>query len=176
MWWNYLSIPKLQRCSRWSLGMDKLFHLTLYWACGYLSMLGSNIINVSKQGSRAIDRVPGIGATKEVTWCHWHQDWDLGIFEVRLCSSVDCIPLMWTVLLGYAHAYQCIRVNNAAMRHYECDLLEPTTRTQYSGQDHLDYPSYLYEEWLDVVCLYNDTWDPFYSHRRTLILAWISIY
>ena len=22
-WWNYLSIPKLQRCNRWSLGMDK---------------------------------------------------------------------------------------------------------------------------------------------------------
>ena len=27
--WNYLSIPKLQRCNRWSLGMDKLFHPTL---------------------------------------------------------------------------------------------------------------------------------------------------
>ena len=23
--WNYLSIPKLQRCNRWSLGMDKWF-------------------------------------------------------------------------------------------------------------------------------------------------------
>ena len=39
MRWNYLSIPKLQRCSRWSLGMDKKFHLTLYCACDYLSML-----------------------------------------------------------------------------------------------------------------------------------------
>ena len=27
--WNYLSIPKLQRLHRWSLGMDKLFHPTL---------------------------------------------------------------------------------------------------------------------------------------------------
>ena len=25
MEWNYLSIPKLQRLHRWSLGMDKLF-------------------------------------------------------------------------------------------------------------------------------------------------------
>ena len=25
MGWNYLSIPKHERCSRWSLGMDKLF-------------------------------------------------------------------------------------------------------------------------------------------------------
>ena len=31
MWWNYLSIPKVQRCNRWSLGMDKLFHPTAYW-------------------------------------------------------------------------------------------------------------------------------------------------
>ena len=23
VWWNYLSIPKLQRLHRWSLGMDK---------------------------------------------------------------------------------------------------------------------------------------------------------
>ena len=26
MGWNYLSIPKLQRLHRWSLGMDKSFH------------------------------------------------------------------------------------------------------------------------------------------------------
>ena len=36
--WNYLSIPKLQRCSRWSLGMYKLFHPSLNWACDYLSV------------------------------------------------------------------------------------------------------------------------------------------
>ena len=35
---NYLSIPRLQWYSRWSLGIDKLFHSTLHWACGYLSM------------------------------------------------------------------------------------------------------------------------------------------
>ena len=40
MVWKYLSIPKLQRWNRWSLGMDKLFHTTLYSACDYLSMLG----------------------------------------------------------------------------------------------------------------------------------------
>ena len=28
--WNYLSIPKLQRYNRWSLGMDKYFHPILY--------------------------------------------------------------------------------------------------------------------------------------------------
>ena len=53
MGWNYLSIPKLQRCSRWSLGMDKLFHPTLYWVCDYLSMLGLRLNHVSKSGLRS---------------------------------------------------------------------------------------------------------------------------
>ena len=52
MGWNYLSIPKLQRCNRWSLGMDKLFHRTLYQACDYLSMLGLKLNHVSKRGHR----------------------------------------------------------------------------------------------------------------------------
>ena len=46
--WNYLSIPKLQRCNRWSLGMDKQFHLTLYQTCNYLSMLGLKLNHVKK--------------------------------------------------------------------------------------------------------------------------------
>ena len=50
MGWNYLSIPKLQHCNRWGLGMDKLFHRTLYDGCNYLSMLGLKLIHVSKRG------------------------------------------------------------------------------------------------------------------------------
>ena len=50
MGWNYLSIPKLQRLHHWSLGMDKLFHPTLLWACNYLSMLGLKLNHVSKRG------------------------------------------------------------------------------------------------------------------------------
>ena len=50
MGWNYLSIPKLQRCNRWSLAMDKSFRPTLYWACDYLSMLGFKLNHVSKRG------------------------------------------------------------------------------------------------------------------------------
>ena len=38
--WSYLSIPKLQRCNRWSLGMEKQFHLTFYNGGNYISMLG----------------------------------------------------------------------------------------------------------------------------------------
>ena len=59
MGWNYLSIPKLQRCNRWSLGMDKLFHPTHYRACDYLSMLGLKLNHVSKRGPGQIFK-PGL--------------------------------------------------------------------------------------------------------------------
>ena len=49
---NYLSIPKLQLCNRWSLGMDKWFHPTLYNGCYYLSMLGFKLIHFDKRGPR----------------------------------------------------------------------------------------------------------------------------
>ena len=52
MGWNNFSIPKLQRCNRWSLGMDTLFHPTLYDGCNYLSMLGLKLIYVSERGPR----------------------------------------------------------------------------------------------------------------------------
>ena len=50
MGWNYLSIPKLQPCSRWSLGMDKSFHPILYNGHNYLSMFGIKLNLVSKRG------------------------------------------------------------------------------------------------------------------------------
>ena len=52
MGWNYLSIPKLQRLHRWSLGMDKQFHPIHYNVCNYLSMLGLKLNHVSKRGHR----------------------------------------------------------------------------------------------------------------------------
>ena len=47
---NYLSVPKLQRYSRWSLVLDTLFHPTLYWTYDYLSILELDSICVSKRG------------------------------------------------------------------------------------------------------------------------------
>ena len=46
--WNYWSDPKVQRYNRWSLGMAKTFHPTIYWACNYLSLLGSKLNRVNK--------------------------------------------------------------------------------------------------------------------------------
>ena len=67
---NYLSIPKLQRCNRWSLGMDKKFHPIVYNECDYLSMLGLKLNPVSKRGP----------------W--WHYNGDIGLLalaQVRAC-------------------------------------------------------------------------------------------
>ena len=65
MGWNYLSIPKLQRCNRWSLGMDKWFYPTFYWARDYLSMLLLKWIHVSKRGPRCLPKY------FHVTWPYW---------------------------------------------------------------------------------------------------------
>ena len=45
-----LPIPKLQRSNRWSLVVDKWFHLTLCWVCNYISMLWFRLIHGSKRG------------------------------------------------------------------------------------------------------------------------------
>ena len=60
MGWNYLSIPKLQRFHRWSLGIDKYFHSALYKVCNYISMLGLQFIYVYKRapGRHALSRSP----------------------------------------------------------------------------------------------------------------------
>ena len=46
--WNYFSIPKVQRCFRLSLRIEKLLRSTLYWVCDYLFMLGLQLVHVSK--------------------------------------------------------------------------------------------------------------------------------
>ena len=57
MGWNCLSIPKLQRWNRWSLGMDKQFHPALYRARNYLSILGIKfILNFIKEAREQAGR------------------------------------------------------------------------------------------------------------------------
>ena len=46
----FIHEPKLYQLHHWSLGMDKLFHLTLYNGCNYLSMLGLKLNHTSKMG------------------------------------------------------------------------------------------------------------------------------
>ena len=43
---NYLSILKLQQCSHYTLGIDIYFHIRLYWAFDYFTMLGLKYYNI----------------------------------------------------------------------------------------------------------------------------------
>ena len=56
MCWNCLYIPKLQRCSRWSLEKEWSFHPTLHWPRDYSSLPG------------LVKRFPGPCLTT-ATWC-----------------------------------------------------------------------------------------------------------
>ena len=80
MGWNYLSIPKLQRLHRWSLGMDKQFHPIFYNGCNYLSMLGLKLNHVSKRGHRyrgitRFDWTSHLYTNEEQTWSQLVMVW-----------------------------------------------------------------------------------------------------
>ena len=55
MEWNYLSIPKLERCSRWSL--DKLFNLTMYHWYTYLPSQSEPVNNQTMTNINAINTI-----------------------------------------------------------------------------------------------------------------------
>ena len=109
MGWNYLSIPKLQRWNRWSLGMDKKFHSTLSWACNCFSMLGLKLNEISKWAPglllswtelqhKHISSVPGRSFKHYLPWLiNWefpnfwcffnHSDPGLILWLCALCHS-----------------------------------------------------------------------------------------
>ena len=81
--WNYLSIPKLQRLHRWSLGMAKQFHPKLYWTYTYLSRLVLKLNYISKMDpscdirlhickSVSLLRVPQRFKVQGNSWKWWH--------------------------------------------------------------------------------------------------------
>ena len=47
MWWHCLSSKKHRKCTSEGLRVDKLFHLTLHWACDSLPILKLTLIHVS---------------------------------------------------------------------------------------------------------------------------------
>ena len=77
MGWDYLSIPRLQQCSRWSMGMDKYFHPTLYWTCDYLSMQRFKFIHVCK-------RSPSQVYSHHLSSLHWYWGNDIEILSTWL--------------------------------------------------------------------------------------------
>ena len=80
MGWNYLSIPKLRRCNRWSLGMDKSFHPRLYQAGDYLSTLGFKLNYFSKRNP----------------WCwNWNIPYELDQFYDRWLLASPGHQKLW---------------------------------------------------------------------------------
>ena len=104
MGWNYLSIPKLQRCNRWSLGMDKLFHPALYNWCDYISMLGLKLNPVNKRGPRGQFRPSGIVIACVCLCGHV-------CACVCMCVSVSTLSLSTWKLITYSSKYTATRVN-----------------------------------------------------------------
>ena len=75
---NSYQFPKIQRCNRWSLGMDQQFHPTLYQVCDYISVLGLKSIHVSIRGPRDL---------AETERCNFVQ-------KYTLVKNVP-IPILW---------------------------------------------------------------------------------
>ena len=87
---NYLSIPKLQRLHRWSLGMDKTFHPTFYNGCNYLSMLGLKLNRVSKRG-------PGVLRTNSGF---------IELFSVYT-EFQGLVQIIWSAIVLKRHGFFC---------------------------------------------------------------------
>ena len=90
MGWNYLSIPKLQRCSRWSLGINKWFHHTLYRACDYLSMLGLKETKPQQYKALTVYLIPGISFTS--------------LFILNVTHLINKSVCIWIIVVSM-HAY-----------------------------------------------------------------------
>ena len=81
-----------QWCNHWSLGMDKSFHPTLYWACDYLSMLRLKLIHVSKRDPWC----PKSSAT------HWGRVTHICVGKLTIIGSDNglsperCQAIIWT--------------------------------------------------------------------------------
>ena len=52
--WDESTYPFPKRLYHWSLGVDKYFLLTVYWACDCLSMRGLKLMHISKWDTRFI--------------------------------------------------------------------------------------------------------------------------
>ena len=116
---NYVSILKLQRCNRWSLGTDKYVYHTLYWACDYLSVLWLKLIHISKRGQMCLIGTR-ISATIKLTHDENLQCYCMGTIKMlascRLPVFNDSLTFnfMWTLYILLCDIYnQIISFDNS---------------------------------------------------------------
>ena len=144
MGWNYLSIPKLQRLNRWSLGMDKLFPPMLDNGCNYLSMLGLKLNHVSKKGHSGSKSVgvrrskfkmgPNKIWIKRYIYSIWRAKrssryWKWGAFEMRpnkiwikwqTWSNFGGLRLIQTLTLNVNIVSQVSNCNSSISKEFNC--------------------------------------------------------
>ena len=98
---NYMPSKVLRH---WSLGMDKGFHPTLYDGCNYLSMLGLNLIHVSKwgHGSTKMIQITGIQRNLEESISDFIISTADGLVPFGASSSAGTIMTMrgFRILMG----------------------------------------------------------------------------
>ena len=96
--WNYLH--------RWSLGMDKLFHPTLYRTYGYLSMLGLKLIYVStgvieeREGTQLALNTASMTLAVEAPWWDWNRSQKFAFrtrFYSEILKHVFIVPYLWYI-------------------------------------------------------------------------------
>ena len=86
-------LPNLNGANRWSLGMDKQFHLTLNWTCEYLSMLVNlKLIYVSKGARGSIGHTRDWQVHLNVVPLTWRSYWvaSADVVIAKLCHTIDC--------------------------------------------------------------------------------------
>ena len=80
--WNNIAIPKLERCNRWILEMDKWSCFILYCACDYLPTLELKLIPVRK-------RVPSHYKGRRMS--HWVKFWSWQTPGVQDNQTRNCM-------------------------------------------------------------------------------------
>ena len=133
MGWNCLdlSTPKFQRCNRWRLGINKLFHPILYWVYDYLSMQGLKFIHVSKRGH---GDSPVLVKSRRLIWKSDTRSWNprhagtTGAFGTELPRMIKAAKAaLYIELLG--ETCRCVSIHCPilshfllALEHYRLDL------------------------------------------------------
>ena len=136
---------------RWSLGMDKHFHHTHYWACYDLSMLGLKWIRVSKRGYRhefgfallsLLNKYTIILITMDeseiITWVYW----DSYRHRVRIQNisqwrhGMETFPLLHLHLCRESDGFPSPVVSNTGLWYFLWCVPEQMIKKQWSLRRH----------------------------------------
>ena len=109
LWDEITSIPKLQRLRRLSLGMDKWFYPTLYWAFDYLYMLGLKLNHISKGGGAEAQSV-GLCFNRDVT-CRTQTEWMGYNLRIRCISCFHFVEFSLYVYCKKLHSTCTLMIN-----------------------------------------------------------------